>query len=79
MRSIALQSVIGGVGLNLIGMPVAAAGSLPRVAGAITQEVIDVLAVLNALRASTAPRTLSDSSPRPYVDSPSRAKKLPTV
>jgi hypothetical protein len=30
------------------------------VAGAITQEVIDVLAVLNALRAALPPRSLSD-------------------
>jgi hypothetical protein len=30
------------------------------VAGAVAQEVIDVLAVLNALRASVAPRVLSD-------------------
>jgi hypothetical protein len=30
------------------------------VAGAITQEVIDVLAVLNALRAAIPPKNLSD-------------------
>ena len=60
MRSIALQSAVGGMGLSVIGMLVAAAGYLPPVAGAITQEVIDVLAVLNALRAATTPRSLSD-------------------
>jgi heavy metal translocating P-type ATPase len=60
MRSIALQSAVGGMGLSLIGMCVAAAGYLPPVAGAITQEAIDVLAVLNAMRAAVAPRTLSD-------------------
>ncbi len=60
MRTIALQSAIGGMGLSLVGMGVAAAGYLPPVAGAIAQEVIDVLAVLNALRASIAPATLSD-------------------
>ena len=60
MRSIALQSAVGGMGLSLIGMGFAALGYLPPVAGAITQEVIDVLAVLNALRASFAPRTLTD-------------------
>ncbi len=60
MRSIALQSAIGGMALSIIGMSVAAAGYLPPVAGAIAQEVIDVLAVLNALRASVAPRTLTD-------------------
>jgi len=63
MRSIALQSAIGGMGLSVMAMVVAAAGHLPPVAGAITQEVIDVFAVLNALRASIAPRMLSDAEP----------------
>jgi P-type E1-E2 ATPase len=60
MRTIALQSAVGGVALSMIGIVAAAAGYLPPVAGAITQEVIDVLAVLNALRASLTPRVLSD-------------------
>lgn len=60
MRTIALQSAVGGMALSAIGMLVAAAGFLPPVAGAITQEVIDVLAVLNALRASMTPQLLSD-------------------
>jgi cation transport ATPase len=51
------------MGLSLIGMCVAAAGYLPPVAGAVTQEVIDVLAVLNALRTSVTPRTLTDYEP----------------
>ena len=69
MRSIALQSAIGGMGLSMVGIFVAAAGYLPPVAGAITQEVIDVLAVLNALRAAMTPRTLSDYESRPQDDS----------
>ena len=60
MRSIALQSAVGGMALEPDGMVVAAAGYLPPVAGAILQEVIDVLAVLNALRASFPPTTLTD-------------------
>jgi heavy metal translocating P-type ATPase len=60
MRSIALQSAVGGMALSLIGMLFAAAGYLPPVAGAIVQEVIDVLAVLNAMRAAVASGTLSD-------------------
>ncbi len=60
MRTIALQSALGGMGLSLIGVSIAAAGYLPPVAGAISQEVIDVLAVLNALRAALAPKMLSD-------------------
>jgi heavy metal translocating P-type ATPase len=60
MRSIALQSAVGGMALSVIGMLVAAAGYLPPVAGAIVQEVIDVVAVVNALRVAIPPRTLSD-------------------
>ncbi len=50
MRVIALQSAVGGIAFSVIGMFVAAAGHLTPIAGAITQEVIDVAAVLNALR-----------------------------
>jgi heavy metal translocating P-type ATPase len=60
MRSIALQSAVGGMALSLIGMFVAAAGYLPPVAGAVAQEIIDVFAVLNALRVAIAPKQLSD-------------------
>ncbi len=60
MRTIALQTAIGGMALSMIGMLLAAAGLLPPVAGAVTQEVIDVFAVLNALRTSLTPRVLSD-------------------
>ena len=62
MRTIALQTAVGGMGLSLIGIGLAATGYLPPVAGAITQEVIDVLAVLNALRASITPKILSDTN-----------------
>ena len=62
MRAIAMQTAIGGMALSLIGMLIAAGGYLPPVAGAVTQEVIDVLAVLNALRASLTPRVLTDYS-----------------
>jgi P-type E1-E2 ATPase len=60
MRRIALQSALGGMALSLLGMGLAAAGYLSPVAGALAQEVIDVLAVLNALRAALPPRSLSD-------------------
>ncbi len=60
MRSIALQSAIGGMALSLIGMAFAAAGQLSPVSGAIAQEVIDVLAVLNALRAALPPEVIHD-------------------
>ena len=38
----------------------AAAGYLPPVAGAITQEIIDVFAVVNALRVALPPKSLRD-------------------
>lgn len=60
MRTIALQSAIGGMTLSVVGMLFAAFGWLPPVAGAVTQEVIDVLAVLNALRTSIPPASLTD-------------------
>ncbi len=60
MRKIALQSAVGGMALSLIGMVFAGLGYLSPVAGAVTQEIIDVLAVLNALRAAIPPKTLSD-------------------
>ncbi len=64
LRTIALQSAVGGMALSVIGMFFAAAGYLPPVAGAMLQEAIDVLAVLNALRMAVPPGTLSDYSPR---------------
>ena len=60
MRRVALQSAVGGMALSLVGMGVAAAGYLPPVSGAVLQELIDVAAVLNALRAAVPPRALTD-------------------
>ena len=60
MRIIALQSAVGGMVLSVIGMAFAATGHLSPVSGAIMQEVIDVLAVLNALRAAFPPRQIHD-------------------
>jgi P-type E1-E2 ATPase len=52
MRSIALQSAVGGMALSVIGIHSPATGYLSPVGGAISQEIIDTLAVLNALRAA---------------------------
>ena len=60
MRFIALQSAVGGMTLSIIGMGFAATGHLNPVSGAITQEVIDILAVLNALRAAFSPKVIHD-------------------
>jgi heavy metal translocating P-type ATPase len=53
-RTIALQSVIAGMGLSIAAMIAAALGYLPPVEGALLQEVIDVLVIFNALRALSA-------------------------
>lgn len=60
MRNIALQSALGGMGLSIVGMIIAAFGFLPPVAGALSQEVIDVIAILNSLRTIKKPIIMSD-------------------
>jgi heavy metal translocating P-type ATPase len=60
MRSIALQSAVGGMAASLVGMGFAAAGFLPPAAGALMQEAIDVVAVVNALRMTWHTGPLSD-------------------
>ena len=60
MRRIALQSAVAGMALSAVGMLAAAAGYLTPVPGAIAQEVIDLLAVLNALRVALPTSKLTD-------------------
>ncbi|MGI1661466.1 heavy metal translocating P-type ATPase [Palleronia sp. KMU-117] len=50
-RRIAVESVVAGIGLSVLGMVAAAFGYLTPVQGALLQEVIDVAVILNALRA----------------------------
>ena len=60
MRGIALQSAVGGMALSMVGMIAAAFGHLAPVTGAVAQEVIDLAAVLNALRAAIPPAKKTD-------------------
>ncbi len=60
MRRIALQSAMGGMAASLLGMLAASLGLLPPLEGAIAQELIDLVAVLNALRVALPVRQLSD-------------------
>ena len=53
MRAVLLQSAVGGMAFSVVGMGFAACGALNPVWGAILQQVIDLLAVLNALRVAT--------------------------
>lgn len=51
MLSVARQGIILGMGLSLILMCIAAFGAIAPPIGAILQEIIDVIVILNALRA----------------------------
>ena len=55
-RRIAIESAGLGMGLSAIAMVTAGAGLLAVTVGAVLQEIIDVLAMLSALRALVAPR-----------------------
>jgi hypothetical protein len=57
-RGIAVQSIVAGMAMSGAAMAAAAVGWLPPVAGALTQEAIDVAVILNALRALSPGRRL---------------------
>ena len=48
---IARQSIIVGIGLSVLLMLIASTGAVPAIVGATLQEVVDVLAIANSLRA----------------------------
>jgi heavy metal translocating P-type ATPase len=60
MRAIALQSAVPGMLLSVVGMLAAVLGYLPPIGGVAAQELIDVVAVANALRVSMVAGPLSD-------------------
>ena len=60
MRRIALESAVGGMILSAAGMLLAAFGVLPPIGGAIAQELIDLAAVLNAVRVAVPFGALRD-------------------
>lgn len=60
MRRIALQSALGGMAASIIGMIAASLGYLPPIWGAVGQELIDLLAVLNAVRVALPTDKLQD-------------------
>lgn len=63
-RGIALQSVYAGIGMSLAAMVVAAFGYITPVQGALLQEAIDVVVILNALRALRGPFRRDGNAPR---------------
>lgn len=60
MRRIALLSAAGGMGLSVIGMCAASLGLITPIQGAIAQEAIDLLSILNSLRMILPAVTLTD-------------------
>ena len=60
MRRIAITSAVGGMLLSLAGMCAASLGYLTPIQGAIAQEVIDLLSILNSLRMILPVGQLSD-------------------
>jgi len=60
LRRIALQSALGGMAASILGMIAAAFGYLPPIWGAIGQELIDLLTVLNAVRVALPAEDLQD-------------------
>ena len=71
-RRIAVQSALGGMLMSLAAMAVAAVGLLPPAAGALLQEGIDVVVILNALRALRVDRAM-----RPALDPGRRSAHPP--
>ncbi len=65
MRGIALISAVGGMGLSLIGMAAASVGLISPIQGAIAQEVIDLLSILNSLRMILPTGSLTDFEAHP--------------
>lgn len=66
-RRIALQSIGAGMAMSGIAMIAAAFGWLAPVAGALTQEAIDVVVILNALRALRPGHRFGRASMQPTV------------
>ncbi len=60
MRTSALQRAIGGMAVSILGMIAALLRYLSPVGGAVTQEIIDLFAVLNAVRVALPFKELTD-------------------
>jgi cation transport ATPase len=60
IRRMALQSSLGGIAASLLGTIAAGLGYLQPIGGAIAQEIINLMAVLNAVRVAVPPDDLRD-------------------
>ena len=78
MRRIALVSALGGMTLSLAGMAAAAAGYLTPIQGALLQELIDLLSILNSLRMILPTGPLSDFHLPPSATGKMTAEQTPS-
>lgn len=79
-RRIAKQSVVAGMAMSLLAMLVAAFGGLTPLAGAILQELIDIVVIGNALRAlrgvALPPRLLAEEEQQRLRDDHNRLQHV---
>lgn len=66
-RAIAVQSIVAGMAMSGVAMIAAALGYLTPVAGALTQEAIDVAVILNAMRALLPASRIGHETMQPAV------------
>lgn len=64
MRRIALQSALGGIGISLVAMGFAVFGLITPIVGALLQEVIDLVAILNSARVAIDKGSMADFQPK---------------
>jgi heavy metal translocating P-type ATPase len=67
---VARQGIWVGIGLSIVAMIFAALGFIPPAAGAVLQEGVDVLVIINALRAGRTPRADRQGSARAAASVP---------
>ncbi len=78
MKRIALSSAVGGMLLSLAGMWAAALGYLSPLRGALLQEVIDLVSILNSLRMILPSGSLSDfDAPHQSIASDIPQREIP--
>lgn len=79
MRRIAITSAVGGMALSLAGMCAASAGYLSPIQGALLQEAIDLLSILNSLRMILPVGPLSDFRFSRHATGGAASQELPAT
>ncbi|MCB5272791.1 Zinc-transporting ATPase [Arthrobacter sp. SO5] len=74
---VALQSIWIGIALSVALMLAAAAGFVPAIAGALSQELVDLATILNALRALSAGDSAKAGKPSPAATAKRPVSRLP--